>query len=59
MKETVKSLREIVEVETGLHLEVSIQPPSLIGNQFCKTWGISKEELDNTPETLATVAYTR
>ena len=37
----------IVNVELGLHIE------------FCKTWGVSEDDLKDLPESTANMAYTR
>jgi len=47
MKEFAKNVTEIINVETDLHVD------------FCKKFGISKEELDITKEATANMAYTR
>lgn len=47
IRQALASLKAIVEVELDLHV------------QYCKEWGISKQELDNLPEAEANVAYTR
>ncbi|PIT41298.1 thiaminase II [Snodgrassella alvi] len=47
IRQALASLKAIVEVELDLHV------------QYCKDWGISKQELDNLPEAEANVAYTR
>lgn len=47
IRQALASLKAIVEVELDLHV------------QYCKEWGISKQELDNLPEAEANIAYTR
>lgn len=47
IRQALASLKAIVEVELDLHV------------QYCKEWGISKQELDNLPVAEANIAYTR
>jgi thiaminase/transcriptional activator TenA len=64
MEESAKSVAEIIDVERELHVKVGLVDclPSLhllYNLQACAGWGISKEELDQTPEARANMAYTR
>jgi len=45
--EGAKVVEDIAGVETELHVK------------FCEKWGISREELENTPEATSNMAYTR
>lgn len=47
MRETLNSLKAIVDVEIELHI------------QYCKEWGIKEHELHSLPEAKANMAYTR
>ena len=47
MRGALDGLKAILEVEMQLHLK------------HCKEWGLSPAEVEKTPESLATLAYTR
>ncbi|MGI9400190.1 MAG: thiaminase II [Rhizobiaceae bacterium] len=47
MREALNGLKAILEVEMLLHLKL------------CAEWGLSPEEVEKAPESLATMAYTR
>ncbi|MEM7461076.1 MAG: thiaminase II [Pseudomonadota bacterium] len=47
MRGALDGLKAILEVEMQLHLK------------HCKEWGLSPAEVERTPESLATLAYTR
>ena len=47
LKNSINACQTILEVEMGLHVE------------FCRGWGLSEAEMENTEEQAATLAYTR
>jgi len=47
LRQGLDSLKTIVDIEMGLHIE------------YCATWGITEDELAALPEARATMAYTR
>ncbi|MEQ4619240.1 MAG: thiaminase II [Corticimicrobacter sp.] len=47
LRQGLDSLKTIVDIEMGLHIE------------YCTTWGITEDELAALPEARATMAYTR
>ena len=47
LKQSINACQAILEVEMGLHIE------------FCRGWGLSQAEMENTEEQAATMAYTR
>lgn len=47
IRQALASLKAIVEIELGLHI------------QYCKEWGIKEAELHSLPEAKANIAYTR
>lgn len=47
LKHSINACQTILEVEMGLHVE------------FCRGWGLSEAEMENTEEQAATLAYTR
>ncbi|WP_457807630.1 thiaminase II [Kushneria sp. EE4] len=47
LRHSLDNLKTIVDTEMGLHVD------------YCRTWGIDQEQLQNLPEAQETLAYTR
>lgn len=44
-------------IESTAQIVLQISRESKMHKEFCAQWGISEEELENTPESPATMAY--